>query len=458
MDLKKFTPDDIRRVLPMGVALVDFLSYQQLVPLKEAGGKPTYQTALTAFVVRADLPVTRVELGPTKPIDEAIQQWRARFGRKSGDDDPASTLRELVWQPLEPFIQHAGTVLISPNGLTARMAWAALPGAKTGTFLIDDVSIAVVPIPRLLPQMLADNKSAANSVASKEPAKVPSLLLVGDVDFGADPGGGGLLAMDAAAARGGGQYNWPGLPGTRDEVAAIQSSFVKQFQNDRPTMLARGEATKSAVAAAMARCEYIHLSTHGFFAPPETPSAAAPNDGSRGGVQTGFVTSQTVSGYQPGLLSGLVLAGANRRSAIGKDDGILTALEVEEMDLHNVQLATLSACETGLGKSAGGEGLLGLQRAFQTAGAKTVVASLWQVPDKATQLLMSRFYDNLWRKQMSKIEALREAQRWLLHDASKQPDIGRGLDLSSGPEEEATQSGRLSPRYWAAFELSGDWR
>jgi CHAT domain-containing protein len=111
-----------------------------------------------------------------------------------------------------------------------------------------------------------------------------------------------------------------------------------------------------------------------------------------------------------------------------------------------------------LGETAGGEGLLGLQRAFQTAGAKTVVASLWQVPDKATQALMTRFYDNLWHKRMSKIESLREAQRWLLHEGSKQPDLVRGLEFSPGPEEESWKSGRMPPRYWAAFELSGDWR
>ncbi len=107
-----------------------------------------------------------------------------------------------------------------------------------------------------------------------------------------------------------------------------------------------------------------------FFAPANTAAAtesAANKKDSRGG----FVTSQDVSGYQPGLLSGLVLAGANRRPANGEEDGILTALEVEEMDLHRVQLATLSACETGLGQTAGGEGLLGLQRAFQTAGAES---------------------------------------------------------------------------------------
>ena len=80
-------------------------------------------------------------------------------------------------------------------------------------------------------------------------------------------------------------------------------------------------------------------------------------------------------GFHPGLLSGLALAGANRPPEPGQDDGILTALEVAELDLSGVEMVTLSACQTGLGQSAGGEGLLGLQRAFQVAGAHAVVAS-----------------------------------------------------------------------------------
>jgi CHAT domain-containing protein len=161
---------------------------------------------------------------------------------------------------------------------------------------------------------------------------------------------------------------------------------------------------------------------------------------------------QGISGFHPGLLSGLVLAGANRPAEPGADDGILTALEVAELDLSGVELATLSACETGLGEVAGGEGLLGLQRAFQTAGARSVVASLWQVDDEATRKLMVRFYENLWRAKepLGKLAALREAQLWMLREGVK-----RGLVRL--PDKEAT-AGRTPPYYWAAFVLSGDWR
>lgn len=123
-------------------------------------------------------------------------------------------------------------------------------------------------------------------------------------------------------------------------------------------------------------------------------------------------------------------------------------------------MAVLSACETGLGRNAGGEGLLGLQRAFQSAGAKTVVASLWNVPDEATRLLMVRFYENLWQRKLGKGEALREAQLWMLRHGHEQPAVqreiaGRGLDQVTAPGQ---QSKTTPPYFWAAFVLSGDWR
>jgi CHAT domain-containing protein len=139
------------------------------------------------------------------------------------------------------------------------------------------------------------------------------------------------------------------------------------------------------------------------------------------------------------------------------DDGVLTGEEVVGLDLSRTDLVVLSACETGLGDLAGGEGVFGLQRSFEMAGAATCVASLWQVPDEATQRLMTRFYENLWQKRMGKLAALREAQLWLRREAITQPEIVRGAHTTpeDGPPAVA---GRLPPYYWAAFVLSGDWR
>ena len=113
------------------------------------------------------------------------------------------------------------------------------------------------------------------------------------------------------------------------------------------------------------------------------------------------------------------------------------------MDLSNVDVAVLSGCETGLGEVEQGEGSFGMQRALQIAGVGATVGSLWTVSDEKTNLLMQRFYTNLWDKKLPKLEALREAQLWLLR--------------TGGDENDPTPK-RLSPHYWAAFTLSGDWR
>ena len=158
-----------------------------------------------------------------------------------------------------------------------------------------------------------------------------------------------------------------------------------------------------------------------------------------------------VTGFHPDLLSGIVLAGANHPPQPDKDDGILTAMEVSALDLRSVDMAVMSACETGLGKTAGGEGLLGLQRAFQLAGARTVVAGLWKVNDDATRALMTDFYQNLWEKKLPKLEALRQAQLSMLREGA---DRGVHREKQHKPDN----AGRLPPLYWAGFVLSGDWR
>jgi CHAT domain-containing protein len=158
----------------------------------------------------------------------------------------------------------------------------------------------------------------------------------------------------------------------------------------------------------------------------------------------------------PALRSGLAFAGANRE-AVGRGTPFLTAFEASELDLRRVDLAVLSACETGRGQVRSGEGVLGLQRAFQLAGARTAVTSLWKVDDLATQALMTRFHRNLWEKRMGKLEALREAQVWLVNEGWKHPE----LKLRSGlvrPDAKLKEGDAVSPFFWAAFILSGDWR
>jgi tetratricopeptide (TPR) repeat protein/CHAT domain-containing protein len=440
VETRQETGQDIGKALPADAVLVDFVEYGRFTPPEKPGQHVAWPVHVAAFVVRRDQPVRRIELGPVEPISQAVDAWRKNYGLGG---TAAGDLRRLVWEPLSALVDPARLVLISPSGALARLPFAALPGKRPNTRLLEEHAIALIPVPRLLPELMG--KPAAESLS-------PSLLLVGDVDFGADPGQGERLADTRTAVHRQETLVWPPLPGTRAEVLGIEASFRRRFPEAAPTELTQGRATKSAIHHEAGKYEYLHFSTHGFFAPPQL-HAAATDQAAAAESRAG----QGLTGDQPGLLSGLVLAGANRPAEDGKDDGILTALEVEEMDLSRVQLATLSACETGLGQSAGGEGVLGLQRAFQTAGAKTVVVSLWQVPDEATQLLMQRFYGNLWEKKMPKLEALRDAQLWMLHEGIKNPGLARGFGLATA-KQPADRGGSLSPYYWAAFVLSGDWR
>ena len=114
------------------------------------------------------------------------------------------------------------------------------------------------------------------------------------------------------------------------------------------------------------------------------------------------------------LRSGLALAGANTwlaRGALpdGAEDALFTVEDVSGLDLLSTDLVVLSACESGLGDVQTGEGVFGLQRAFLLAGAKTLLMSLWSVPDAQTQILMQDFYQRLLAGSL-RAEALRDAQ------------------------------------------------
>ncbi|HWB01231.1 MAG TPA: CHAT domain-containing protein, partial [Pirellulales bacterium] len=538
---------------PRATALVDILEYEHFADL---GTKNSGEQRVAAFVIESDGQIHRVELGPARPIHDAILAWRESYGGARLNQNPGQVLRQLLWTPLEGYLKQADTVLISPDGPLAQLPWAALPGRNPSTYLIEERAIAVVPIPQILPELL---REAPHDEAPD------SLLVAGDIAYGGDAGSSSdLLAQRSAVGRerGGNWLQFSELPNAASELKSILGGYEQVKQRAHVDVLERQDATEEAFREQAPIHAWVHLVTHGFFAPAElnarlatsAPAApAAPAQANLGqaiaGVGAVFVmrnghclvdrlftdgaadkdgrlqagdeliavaqaggqwvdvqdkelqqvlsmtrgpagaavrlrvrpqanpdrvielelvravlptsaAAQRPPPTNPGLLSGLAFAGSNKPPENGHDDGILTAMEVASLDLSQVDTVVLSACETGLGEVAGGEGLLGLQRAFEVAGAKTVVASLWKVPDRATQMLMTRFYQNLWQKKMPKLDALREAQLWMLRDVPKDQELlaqaNRGVDIDAPAEKPDSSS--LSPRYWAAFVLSGDWR
>lgn len=161
----------------------------------------------------------------------------------------------------------------------------------------------------------------------------------------------------------------------------------------------------------------------------------------------------------PLVMTGLVLAGANHPRMPGR--GVVTGEALVDLDLSGLELAVLSACETGLGDVAGGEGAFGLQRAFHTAGTRNVVASLWNVDDAATAALIGEFYRQLWWKNQPPIHALKTAQLAVYYSDAKQFSALANRGFETGDKEiknlpvRADAKGDGHPRLWAAFTLSG---
>jgi hypothetical protein len=230
------------------------------------------------------------------------------------------------------------------------------------------------------------------------------------------------------------------LPGfAREAAAAEQLLRARPGWDIRPL---RGERATAEAAHQVRRPRLLYLITHGFFL-EDVPPAAGPGLRDLELTDLGAGAGRpAMYAPDPRLRSGLALAGANRaqqRTAKGLSDGLLTALEVENLDLLGTELVILSACQTGLGEVQVGEGVLGLRRAFQVAGAQTVVASLWKVPDDQTEQLMTGFLKR-WLDGAGKAEALRQAQL----------DMIRRLRQSADPALRAAP-----PLYWAGFVCHG---
>ena len=240
------------------------------------------------------------------------------------------------------------------------------------------------------------------------------------------------------------------LPGSRGEVESVAGLWTKYGTSAGFLRTLTGaDATERAFKQLGPGRRILHVATHGFFL-GEDCAPAVEGTRSVGGLATaskGAVKSNDAEATQrsmpenPLLLSGLALAGANRRAAAGpnEEDGILTAEEVAALNLEGVEWAVLSACRTGLGTVTAGEGVLGLRRAFQVAGVRTVIMSLWEVEDGATRAWMEALY------------------RARLGDHADTPDAVRQASLTLIRERKA-QGLSTHPFYWAAFVAAGDWR
>lgn len=411
-------PSEIQQRLAAGEVLIDLVDYGETRWTEGPGRRVCREPKLLAFVVRPEGPIEVVDLGESATVEDAVDRWRAAIGadgaggRNDDGDLVDSADREiygLVRKPLEPHLIGARAVLISPDGALSRFPLAALPGRDLGSYLLDEVPVVVVTLPRLLRGEVKSSRGDRD------------LLLVGDLES----------TGSATAATRGGRQSLP--PVVADEIDPVADSFRRYCPGWSIDVLRGRSATVEAVLARLPGSRLIHLATHAFGELPRRGRLGRSRSPRAGcGAATPERHRSADARLHPGLRSGLVLARGNAPAA-GAESNVLTALRVAELDLSGSELVVLSGCQTGIGAEED-EGPLGLQRAFQVAQARMVIASMWEVDNATTRWLMTRFYDALWREGLTPEEALRAAQRAL------RAQLGE----------------RADPGLWAAWQVSGE--
>ncbi len=445
-DLAISTPADLSKALATDMAFIDFVRYVRFTQdPKVPGEKGEKRTPhYVAFVV-SRVGVTRVELGKAEPIEEAFGLWRRALVEGSPSEPKyASVVHSLIWSPLVKHLPaKTSAVFVSPDAALNKLPWAALRDAKTNRILIEEYAVAVMPHGPMLLDRLTEPKRKSGT---------GTLLAMGCVVYDKEPKTATELALLRSPV--GDAITWSALAGTAKELTQVIELAGKR------KVIRREGTTAGAptILADLPQAETAHLATHGFFADAKFRTAMQFDEKlfRRMGNER-----NTVGSRSPLVLSGIVCSGANLPGTPNR--GVLTAEAIVGLDLRKMNLAVLSACETGLGDVAGGEGVYGLARAFHVAGTRNVVASLWKVDDEATAALMVLFYSNLWGKEkVSPMEAMRRAQLSVYRDPGKIKEWsqGRGPNLrvviDGGKAPALTKGATTAPaRAWAAFVLSG---
>ncbi|NRA93390.1 MAG: CHAT domain-containing protein, partial [Psychroserpens sp.] len=288
----------------------------------------------------------------------------------------SDSIYHLVWKPLEKYIKPGQSVYYSPDGLLHKIPFAALPNSDN----------------KLLAEIYDLNQmgNTADIRINNSQPDLQDMILIGGVDYTYVPENDQkiisenqvsileadqLLGNEANKTRGNDSGSWTYLKGTKKEVDRINELL--------PTskVLSQKEATETAFKSLSGNSpSVLHIATHGYFFPDLEDKKQKRNLDEK---------SPYIQTENPLLRSGLILANANYAWKNGsnpyeEDDGILTGLEISNLDLKNTDIVVLSACETGLGDIPSSEGVYGLQRAFKMAGVNTIIMTLWEVPDKET--------------------------------------------------------------------------
>lgn len=433
--LDRATWQQVRDALAPGEAAVEFARFRYF---DKDWTPKSYYVALVVTSETKDAP-QYIVLGDDKQLESDVlthfrQQLQTR-GLAAEEEDvlPGANAWDLVWKPLETALAGTKRVYVSLDG--------ALNEVPLGIIAAPDGNVAMEKYDlRILSSTKDILRNAAPVLGNR------TALLLGDPEFNLndeqESAAMKKLVLKSSSTQSGVELTsqlstspstasareLPRLPGTGAEVATIAG--LMNAKGWKTSLYTRDAALKVVVQQAESPV-VVHLATHGFFLPDQ------PNKVSRGDS----VQNRNAVIEDPMLRSGLYFAGADRTlagtpTAVGLDNGILTAMEAANLNLSGTELVVLSACNTGQGDLRAGEGVFGLRRALQEAGARAVLMSMWSVPDKETTELMQRFYAK-WLAGTEMHEALKQAQLEIREEVKREHG---GHDL---------------PYYWGAFVLVG---
>lgn len=376
-------PSRSRPPLPEHSALVEFAIYAPLQ--KGLANAVEVDLQYAAFVISGQQASEQIfELGSAAVIDSLIKQFRQAV---VSQPLRATTLDEVEWRdfgaaltrrlvnPLLPSLSSIRRLIVVPEGEIGVLPFGCLPTID-GRFLIDDFEIEYLFSTRTLSGIGFEEDFGVGDRAA----------VVGAPDFETCAAGPREVSRGSEIVE---QLRSAGRFAPLPEAVEECEEIAKQLGVE-PLIAAR--AAEPAVKA-LRNPEMLHIATHGFFLPKSSSSAGD-------------------ASHPPGMplgrrslhdsldRAGLAFAGANAhldgsRLPDDQDDGVLYASEIAGLELTRTDLVTLSACQTGLGDVHRGDGVHGLQRAFTTAGARSVVCSLWEVPDKAARRFFTRFYTEI---------------------------------------------------------------
>ena len=429
----------VARALEDGTAVVTLFRYPRRFETDpETGETPPSVDSLLAFVVTPDAAVRRVELGPSRDLEKLTERWREALGKPVergvspirtdlDEEELGRLLREKLLDPClatygEERPQRLHIVLDDFLHLVPIDALPWTDGRRVGEVLA-----------------IRHEVSMERLVAPPEPAAASgTLVALGGVDFGAEeievPSLSIVTATPPSEERSGGSEHFEPLLQSRLEVEALGLQFT-ELVGGEPLVLLNEKASKKALVELASKALYLHVATHGWFAPERFKSMRDSVEEQGDELFNRLLRAEeTLRGFAPETLCGLALAGANHgTNSLGKVPGIITAEELATLDLSGCELAVLSACETNVGLRRAGQGIQSLQGGLHAAGVRTAITSLWKVDDAATRRLMELFYTKLWKDGLGKADALWRAKMALKNEGHQLRDWA-GWVLTGDPD------------------------